>query len=132
MNLYFFIASLLCFFAALAHAYYGQAVFLKGLKIEDLPTSKFGDQEMSKNIYAVVWHMVSVIFLVFSMLLGFLSFVSSDENTLLVLFPVVLFFLLSEALIVIFGYKDLKKLFRVPQFYLFLGIAVLVFLGSYY
>lgn len=62
-SLWFGVAALGSFVLAYAHGVCGQRAFVAPLRRERLyPSAQWGDEDMTSRIFAVSWHMVTVVF----------------------------------------------------------------------
>ena len=94
---WFILAALADFVLAIAHGVGGQGSFVSPLRRERLyPSPQWGDEDMTGRIFAVTWHIVTVVFVASGVVLmtlaigliegGFLpSFISALHATFIVL-----------------------------------------------
>ena len=79
----FIVAALASFVLGLMHGVNGQRSFVSPLRRERLyPSPQWGDEDMTRRIFATTWHMVTVVFAVCSVVLLLLAMGILQGNVL--------------------------------------------------
>ena len=120
------LAGFLAGFASLGHATAGEKEV-----IYDVQNSKLSDDQ--KLGIRVSWHMVTIDFIISTIVLMYGALTDLNESTELLIFIIGLHFLLySIFFFLLYLTKGAKSIVRNPQWVLLLSISILSFMGLYF
>lgn len=125
----FLIAGILSLMASLAHSFTGEYWIFHHLQKSTLPHTPFGDSDVTKRILRVVWHFVTVDFLVSAIALIILATSDSSGSSKIAAKIISLHFA-GYVLVGLSAITRVKGLIRAPQLILFAAIALLTWWGA--
>lgn len=122
INYFFLGAGILLLFITSYHIFYGEINAFNTLRNNDT------DESLLINLYNP-WHQLTLLFMAFALTLGIAAF----KNTYLPLVKYILILLVTNTIVFLvlplFGSGIHMFIETLPQFLLFLGLDVLIFLG---
>jgi len=130
VNVYFLIAAVMATILTVGHSYFGEALFLKGIKAK-LVGSYWGDADITWRLVMGGWHLLSVCLGITAYTLYMLAFTAHPFNAPRELLQLIIWQYTGMTLIVF--YYALPRpfiLMRAPLWVLTGGVALFSWLGS--
>jgi hypothetical protein len=130
MNIQFFTAGILSLLAAFVHSFTGEYWIFPHLQGSTLPHTPFGDANVTKRILRVVWHFVTVDFLVSAIGLIVLATSGLTGSPKVTARMISLHYAGYVVVGLLLAIRGVKGLIRAPQIIVFAAIAILAWWGA--
>jgi hypothetical protein len=130
MNVYYLAAGIMSLFATSAHFFTGEIWIFPHLQGRGLPRTLFGEPYVTLRILRVVWHFVTIDFVVSAVALFLLATSYPSEGSAMTAKLISLHFAGYVLAVLVVAVGRPKDLLRAPQLLVFATIAALTWWGA--
>lgn len=130
MNTAFFVSGLFSSFITVGHAYFGEALFFKGIADSSYPTTYWGDADMTKRLMKNAWHFLTVALFISAAAMFTLAFTSFFQNPLEIARLIAVMHLLFTLVFFYYGITRPFIIIRAPVWIGTAGTALFAWLGT--